>query len=46
MRRPLQKLVLVVLLAAVLSGCTKCGDWFWDDYLPGPRACHGGPPAH
>jgi hypothetical protein len=31
----------LVLLAASLGGCTKCG-WLWNDQ--GPGTCHSGTP--
>jgi cyclic lactone autoinducer peptide len=36
MRGRIANLICLLLLAATLGGCTKCG-WIWDQ---GPRACH------
>lgn len=33
----------VILVAAVaLSGCDKCGDWFWQSNSQTPQYCKGG----
>ena len=37
MTRRLLALTALVLLGLSLSGCSKCGDWFWER---GSRACH------
>jgi hypothetical protein len=34
---------LLVVLAAGLGACSKCG-WIWDDWQS--SSCHGGPPRH
>ena len=31
-------IVSVVVLAAMLGGCTKCGP-IWDDWLQSPKSC-------
>jgi hypothetical protein len=40
MRRRIPALVFLVIIAAALSGCTKCG-FIWEQ---GPRACHSDAP--
>ena len=39
MRQRLAAILCLALLAASLSGCTKCG-WLWDE---GARSCHAEP---
>jgi hypothetical protein len=40
MRQRLAAILCLALLAASLSGCTKCG-WLWDE---GSRSCHSETP--
>jgi len=41
MSQRIRGFLCLVLLAASLGGCTKCG-FFWDDWQP--RACHSDAP--
>jgi hypothetical protein len=41
MQKHLAVLACLALLGLSLGGCTKCGDWIWEQ---GPRSCHSGAP--
>ncbi|HEY2756439.1 MAG TPA: peptidylprolyl isomerase [Pseudolabrys sp.] len=41
MQKHLVTIVCLALLGLSLGGCTKCGDWLWEQ---GPHSCHSGMP--
>ena len=44
----MRKLVIVAILfgtGVMLSGCDKCGDWFWQSKSEAPLSCKGTGPS-
>jgi hypothetical protein len=41
MQKRLTLVICVALLGLSLGGCSKCGDWPWEQ---GPRSCHSSMP--
>jgi hypothetical protein len=41
MPKRLAMIACFVLLGLGLGGCSKCGDWIWQQ---GPHSCHSGMP--